>query len=242
MLIEFVPVFIYQPVPLAQAHQIHKHRQHFRMRSLDGEGLRTQQPQEHFNSKQRSNKDQAELWGWEVGRTLSPLMGKQHWFWPAKYLMLSFSAYSSLLCKPPPLKTLITAVCTLQRDRNTSQLGDLPPGAIFSNSPQGRPQEGLGSLGHTHSSLLFLSLMSHKYKGLRRVRQKNSKLSGNCHHWILQASRKHSLPAGADPAWALITEKPPSQTETITAFLIEFSVVPLFHPREGCILAQSAIF
>lgn len=56
----------------------------------------------------------------------------------SQYLMLSFSAYSSLLCKPPPLKTLITAVCTLPREGNTSQLGDLPLGAIFSNSPQGR--------------------------------------------------------------------------------------------------------
>lgn len=59
-------------------------------------------------------------------------------------------------------------------------------------------------------------------------------LSENCHHWVLQASEKHSLPAGADPAWVLTTGKPPSQTEPITAFLIEFSMVlpcPFISPQ-----------
>lgn len=106
-------------------------------------------------------------------KTLSLLMKKQHWFWPVKYLMFSFSAYSSLLCKPPPLKTLITAVCTLQRDRKTSQLGDLPPGAIFSNRSQERSWKSWEALGDTcgHISVPFLNVL----EVLRRPRQTNSK-------------------------------------------------------------------
>lgn len=138
----------------------------------------TQQTQEQFYSKQGLSKTMGVGGGGGgLGRrgrkTLSLLMKKQHWFWPVKYLMFSFSAYSSLLCKPPPLKTLITAVCTLQRDRKTSQLGDLPPGAIFSNRSQERSWKSWEALGDTcgHISVPFLKVL----EVLRRPRQTNSK-------------------------------------------------------------------
>lgn len=134
----------------------------------------TQQTQEQFYSKQGLSKTMGVGGGGGGGRkTLSLLMKKQHWFWPVKYLMFSFSAYNSLLCKPPPLKTLITAVCTLQRDRKTSQLGDLPPGAIFSNRSQERSWKSWEALGDTHShiSVPFLNVL----EVLRRPRQTNSK-------------------------------------------------------------------
>lgn len=165
------PLPVYQPVPPARAHYIHGHRQHIQMRSLDGEGLRTLQPQEQFNSKQGPSRAVG-MGGGEDPK--SPQWESSPGF--SQPIPDAFIQSIQLIAlQAAPFENVDhSRLHTAERQKHIPVRRSDSRDQTF-KQPTGKVTEGLGSLGHPRSYLLSLSLMSHKYKVLRRVRQKNSR-------------------------------------------------------------------
>lgn len=144
------------------------------MRSLDGEGLRAHHQQEQFNSK-HEHQGPSRAVGMGGARTLSPRMGKQQWL--RQPIPDAFIQRIQLVAlQAAPFENVDHGrLHTAERQKHIPVRRSDSREQIF-KQPTGKVTEGLGSLGHPHSYLLSLSFMSHKYKVLRRVRRKNSKV------------------------------------------------------------------